>query len=109
MEAVIGRLGQRVDGAVNRGCAARVEAPLASAIAAALQDDYAIVVARIQVRLEQGRVTLTGEVQWKYQLDGASRCAMAMPGVSEVVNQLTLCSAPQGFVMRSLGATSVVG
>jgi osmotically-inducible protein OsmY len=56
----------------------------------AMQDGYAIQPDRVHVRLVNGCVHLTGEVQWQYQKDGATRCVQALDGVKAVHNALSL-------------------
>lgn len=62
----------------------------ALALLAALWDGYAIPPARVRVVVRAHHVQLLGEVDWKYQQQGASRCALALPGIHSVDNQLTL-------------------
>ncbi|HEX5783802.1 MAG TPA: BON domain-containing protein [Burkholderiaceae bacterium] len=56
----------------------------------AMQDGYAIQPDRVQVRWVDGCVHLSGEVQWQYQKDGATRCVQALDGVKAVHNMLRL-------------------
>lgn len=45
---------------------------------------------RIKVKVEKGRVTLTGEVDWEYQRSAAESGVRGLTGVSNVVNYITL-------------------
>jgi osmotically-inducible protein OsmY len=44
----------------------------------------------VQVEVRNGRVVLTGEVDWLYQKDTAARRVAELEGVSGVVNQITI-------------------
>jgi osmotically-inducible protein OsmY len=45
---------------------------------------------RIQVHVENGHVTLTGEVDWKFQKAAAKQAVSRLPGVTWVTNKITL-------------------
>lgn len=42
----------------------------------------------IQVKVSRGRVTLTGEVDWRYERDAAERAVQHLKGVTGVYNQI---------------------
>jgi hypothetical protein len=67
---------------------------LSAALLATLWDGYAIPPGRVRVVVRAHQVQLLGEVDWKYQQQGASRCALALPGIHSVDNQLTLTPEP---------------
>ncbi|MFY7906872.1 MAG: BON domain-containing protein, partial [Burkholderiaceae bacterium] len=56
----------------------------------AMHDGYAIRADRVHATLHEGRALITGNVQWQYQKDGATRCVEAMDGVTSVCNLLAL-------------------
>lgn len=45
---------------------------------------------RIQVRVEDGRVTLTGEVDWQFQREAAERAVRSLPGILGFNDQVRL-------------------
>lgn len=45
---------------------------------------------RIQVRVDQGHVTLTGEVDWNFQKTAAKQAVSRLPGVTWVTNKIAL-------------------
>ena len=44
----------------------------------------------LKVRVENGHVTLTGELDWQYQREAAERAVQKLYGVRSVINQITL-------------------
>jgi osmotically-inducible protein OsmY len=46
---------------------------------------------RIQVQVDNGHVTLTGEVDWKFQKNAAQQAVQKLPGVRWVTNNIRLC------------------
>jgi len=67
---------------------------LAQDLLATMWDGYAIDPQRVFVQIQAQHVQLSGEVDWKYQLQGAVRCALALPGIRSVNNLLTLTPDP---------------
>jgi osmotically-inducible protein OsmY len=49
---------------------------------------------RIEVKVEHGWVTLTGQVEWKYQKDAAFKAASKISGVKGVTNFIEIHSKP---------------
>ena len=45
---------------------------------------------RIQVEVEDGQVTLSGEVDWHYQLSSAEQCVRPLRGVRGLTNRITV-------------------
>jgi len=66
------------------------DAELASAAVNALQWDVAVPEEHIQVAVEEGRVTLTGTVDWWYQRNNAEKTIRRLTGVKSVNNQIVI-------------------
>ncbi|MDG5488807.1 BON domain-containing protein [Sphingomonas sp. BGYR3] len=62
--------------------------------------DVSIPDRRVQVKVEKGYVTLTGEVDWHYQKQAASKAAGRISGVKSVVNSLNVRERPAAFDVR---------
>jgi osmotically-inducible protein OsmY len=75
----------------------RGDADIAAAIETAFKWHAQIPEDRIQVQVEKGWVTLTGEVDWDYQRHNAERVVRPLTGVVGVVNNIVLRqrSAPE--------------
>ena len=54
----------------------------------------------IQATVAQGRVTLTGQVEWEYQRSAAREAVCYMPGVKGVSNELTLKPTAQPVAVK---------
>lgn len=48
----------------------------------------------IKIKVQKGFVTLTGEVEWRYQHDEAARSIRSLAGVTGVANQITVKKQP---------------
>ena len=59
-------------------------------MATALEENPAIPLERIKIRVEEGRVTLEGEVDWHYQRREAEETARRITGVKSVINLITV-------------------
>ena len=70
----------------------RSDSDIAQAAAAALQLNSLVPDEKIQVQVENGRVTLTGEVDWSYQLASAEQCVRPLAGVRGLSNRITIKS-----------------
>ena len=68
----------------------RSDAEIAAAIETAFKWHAQIPDDRIQVRVEKGWVTLTGEVDWDYERHNAETTARPISGVVGVINKLVL-------------------
>jgi osmotically-inducible protein OsmY len=68
----------------------RSDAEIAAAIEAAFGWHAKIPADRIRVRVEQGRVTLSGDVDWDYQRHNAELVVRPLTGVVQVVNKIAL-------------------
>lgn len=70
----------------------RSDSDIAQAAVTALQLNSLVPVEKIQVLVENGRVTLTGEVDWSYQLASAEQCVRPLAGVRGLSNRITIKS-----------------
>jgi len=52
--------------------------------------DVSVPRGKIQARVQNGWVTLTGEVEWNFQREAAQRCVSNLPGVRGVSNSITV-------------------
>lgn len=68
--------------------AERTDADLARAVLSALQWDAAIPAGTLDVTVSKGRVTLTGQVEWRFQREAAERVVQRLAGVTGVNNHL---------------------
>lgn len=70
----------------------RSDSDIAQAAATSLQLNSLVPDEKIQVQVENGRVTLTGEVDWSYQLASAEQCVRPLAGVRGLSNRITIKS-----------------
>lgn len=68
----------------------RSDAEIATAIETAFAWHALVPQERIQVKVERGLVTLSGEVDWDYQRHNAEICVQPVTGVRGLSNQITL-------------------
>jgi osmotically-inducible protein OsmY len=80
--------------------AERSDIDLAKAVADALRDDVMVPDDTIKVRVENGWVTLTGEVSWDYQRRAAERAIRNMPGIKGIWNQVTVKPRVQPMAVK---------
>ena len=70
---------------------ARIEdLQIEGAVRLALEQHAQVPFERITVSVSDGVATLSGKVDWRYQLAAALAAARTVSGVSEVVNRLTV-------------------
>ena len=97
MRTAAGRLAERVGGA--RGVVqhlevrvpqfhSRADAELAAAAANALRWDIEVPEAQVKLSVDNGHITLDGQVAWHYQLEAAERAVRHLTGVTGVTNDL---------------------
>ncbi|MBX3423774.1 MAG: BON domain-containing protein [Pirellulaceae bacterium] len=72
------------------GSAMRTDEDIARACVSALKNSYSIPDDHIKIVVNNGRVTLDGEVEWKYQRDAAYDAVRYISGVIAVINKLTI-------------------
>ncbi len=70
----------------------RSDSEIAQAATMALQLNSLVPDEKIQVQVENGRVILTGEVDWSYQLASAEQCVRPLAGVRGLSNRITIKS-----------------
>lgn len=70
----------------------RSDSEIAQAAATALELNSLVPNGKIQVRVENGHVTLTGEVDWRYQMASAEQCVRPLSGVRGLSNRITIKS-----------------
>ena len=72
------------------GSAVRTDEDVATACVRVLKDDYLVPDNRVTVVVNQGWVTLDGQVDWQYQKDAAGRALRYLTGVKGLSNAITL-------------------
>lgn len=70
------------------------DSDIAEALARALRDSSAIPTGAVQASVEEGVVTLRGEVEWQYQREAARKLAETLVGVRDVDSRVTLTRRP---------------
>ncbi len=75
---------------IPRGVGVRTDTDIARAVAMALEENPSVPADKIKVRVEEGRVTLEGEVDWHYQRREAEESARRVAGVKSVINLITV-------------------
>jgi osmotically-inducible protein OsmY len=68
----------------------RSDSEIAQAAASALLWNSNVPDGRVQVEVENGWVTLTGELDWNYQIASAEQCVSSLLGVSGLTNKITI-------------------
>jgi osmotically-inducible protein OsmY len=90
-QAVAGVKGVAVDIEVKLpGSAQRSDVDIARSVENVLQWTSFVPLDRIKVLVENGWVTLSGEVDWEYQREAATRAVRYLMGVTGVSNQVAL-------------------
>ena len=94
-------IAEEIDVKLARGHV-RSDSDIAQAIETAFSWHTLIPSDRIQVKVEQGWVTLTGEVNWDYQRRVAEQTVRPITGVRDVTNSITLktTSTPSRMIFR---------
>jgi osmotically-inducible protein OsmY len=68
----------------------RTDADIAGAASAALALNTLVPRGQVKVEVQKGWVTLTGEVDWGYQLASAEQCIRPLAGVRGLFNKITV-------------------
>ena len=68
----------------------RSDSEIARAAAEAIRLNSLVPDGRVQVEVENGWVTLTGQVDWSYQLASAGQCLRPLAGVRGLFNEITV-------------------
>ena len=72
------------------GSAVRTDEDVAAACVRVLKDDYLVPDEKVKVVINNGWVTLDGQVDWQYQKDAAGRSVRYLTGVKGLSNNITL-------------------
>ena len=72
------------------GSSERTDSDIARAAENALKWDVSVPYERIKVTMEQGLLTLEGEVDWEFQRSAAKRAVQYLTGVKGVTNMITI-------------------
>jgi len=72
------------------GSSERTDSDIARAAENALKWDVSVPYERIKVTMEQGFLTLEGEVDWEFQRSAAKRAVQYLTGVKGVTNMITI-------------------
>lgn len=95
VKAVAEEIEVRLPYSVKRG-----DEEIASAAVSHLKWDSAVPSDAIKVKVEKGRITLTGEVEWHYQQEAAAEDVQGLWGVVGVDNQVTIKPRPNATNIR---------
>lgn len=68
----------------------RTDNEIASEIVNAYKNDYAFPENKVKAKVENGWVTLSGEVNWSYQKDNAKSTVINLEGVKGVINDIKI-------------------
>lgn len=83
--------------------ASRTDADIAHTALHALRWHSYVPQDRVKVEVEDGHVTLTGEVEWAYQATSAEQCVQALVGVRSVSNEIRILPrANAGDIARGI-------
>jgi osmotically-inducible protein OsmY len=74
----------------------RSDSEIAGAAAEAIRLNSLLPAGKIQVEVENGWVTLTGQVDWGYQLASAEQCIRPLSGVRGLFNEITVTPRVNG-------------
>ncbi|MGB8706269.1 MAG: BON domain-containing protein [Gillisia sp.] len=78
----------------------RSDADIAKAVISALEWNSSVPEEKVRIKVDDGWVYLTGEVQWAYQKDSAKRAVENLLGVRGVSNSITLKQATEPFQIK---------
>lgn len=70
--------------------AERPDADLAAAVVQALESDAGLRIENLKVSVSEGWVTLSGEVEWHYQKEDATRVVRRLTGVRGITNLISV-------------------
>ncbi|MDP2256133.1 MAG: BON domain-containing protein [Polaromonas sp.] len=68
----------------------RSDSEIAQAAATALRLNSMVPEGKVQIEVENGWITLTGEVDWSYQMARAEQCIRPLAGVRGLYNRITI-------------------
>ena len=78
----------------------RSDEEIASAAISGLSWNVSVPRDAAKVKVEKGFVTLTGQVDWRYQMDAAAHAVRSLSGVTGVANQMTVKPYPSTSNIR---------
>ncbi len=78
----------------------RSDADIATAVVNALEWNSSVPDDRVRIKVDDGWVNLTGEVQWAYQKDSASRAVQNLLGVRGVSNFITIKQTVEPYQIK---------
>jgi len=95
----------RLPSSVKRG-----DEEIAAAALNRLKWNVSVPVDAVKVKVEKGRVTLTGQVAWRYQMEAAAEDVRSLFGVVSLANMITIRARPDvadisGDITRALHRT----
>ena len=74
----------------------RDDSDIAQAAVTAMRLNSLIPDGRVKVEVEEGWITLTGQVDWSYQFASAEQCLRSLAGVRGITNNVTIKPRVQG-------------
>jgi osmotically-inducible protein OsmY len=80
--------------------AVRTDEDIARTASNHLEWDYSVP-AVVKVQVTDGRVTLTGTVEWQYQREEAERCVRPLTGVRSVINEIVVQPRVSAITVKS--------
>jgi osmotically-inducible protein OsmY len=104
------RAAQRVDGVkaltvemdvTIPGASKRTDSDIAQSANTVLRWTTYLPMDHIKVKVESGRISLSGEVEWDYQRKGAIEAVHHLPGVTAVSDQITLKPKVSASVVKA--------
>ena len=84
----------------NTGWGKKDDNEIATEVVSALKWNWRIPSADVKVKVEDGWVTLTGELQWNYQKEAAKDAVKNLLGVMGVANNITIKSGTQDQIEK---------
>jgi osmotically-inducible protein OsmY len=72
------------------GGAKTSDADIAQAALSAMRSHSRVPEDRVQIEVEDGHVTLTGELDWAYQMASAEQCVRPLLGVKDITNNIRI-------------------
>ncbi|MEP6747428.1 MAG: BON domain-containing protein [Bacteroidota bacterium] len=75
----------------------------------ALKRDQDVPDEKVQIRVEEGKVTLEGELPWNYQREAAIKAVDNLIGVRAVINNITISSAVHDALEKKLIEHALAG
>ncbi|MEO6305238.1 MAG: BON domain-containing protein [Bacteroidia bacterium] len=77
------------------------DADIATEIVNAIKWNWKIPSDKVKVKVEQGWVTIGGDVHWNYQREATKKLIESLDGVKGVINDIKIKSAPQDLIEKN--------